>query len=295
MSRLAKIIAAIGGVSMLPEDAEASYRTKLMKAFSKPKSTKYWSKYNMDELNIKNVELIPGNSGHGTLKIKFKDGREAELSGIQSSPGSDEGNAISGVMRDIRNGIKYDAVGADTTNAGNRFKFTNTNRSVPAAMAVPAPGLLQAGEGEGDMSNMEREMFPQQYDNLLQAGTNLDQTQVDLNPNASDESNEYYLNESRKDLEANMLGAPIGVAEGVLGGLGEVTGLGKGIYNAATGGNFFDGWDKTYFPDIDDVREHVSDPLLAKTDTGQNIIDRGTDGRDAGTIASPFPFIKGIL
>ena len=293
MSRLAKIIASITGASMLPEDADASYRTKLIKAFTKPNSTKYWNKYKMDELGIKNVELIPGNSGHGTLKIKFKDGREAELSGIQSSPGSDEGNAISGVMRDIRNGIKYDAVGADTTNAGNRFKFTNTNKSIPAAMAVPAPGLLQAGEG--DISNVEREMFPQQYDNLLQAGTNLDQTQADLNPNASDESNEYYLNESRKDLEANMLGAPVGFVEGVLGGVGEVVGLGKGIYNAATGDNFFDGWDKTYLPDIDDIRDHVSDPLLTKTNTGKNIINRGTDGRDAGTIASPFPFIKGIL
>ncbi len=293
MKRLAKIIAAITGMSTMTTEAEASYRTKLMKAFTKPKSTKYWNKHKMDELNIKNVELIPGNSGHGTLKIKFKDGREAELSGIQSSPGSDEGNAIDNVMRDIRNGIKYDAVGADTTNAGNRFKFTNTNKSVPAAMAVPAPGLLQAGEG--NMGNMEREMFPQQYDNLLQAGTNLDETQKELNPHASDESNEYYLNESRKDLEANMLGAPIGIAEGVVGGLGEVVGLGKGIYNAATGGNFFDGWDKTYLPDIDDVREHISDPLLAKTDTGQNIIDRGIDGRDTGTIAAPFPFIKGIL
>ena len=48
----------------------------------------------MDELGIVNAEFIPGNSGHGTLRLTFKDGRVGDVSDIQSSPKGDHGYKI---------------------------------------------------------------------------------------------------------------------------------------------------------------------------------------------------------
>jgi hypothetical protein len=143
------------GLTLGADEAEAgNYVTKLLKAFNKPQSTKYWQRHKMNELGITNAEFIPGKSGHGTLRLKFKDGRTGEVSGIQSSPGMDQGNAIENTMRDIKNGIKYDKVGADTRNQGNRFQW------VTGAGATAAAGGAQASE----TPNMDRLGLSNQYD-----------------------------------------------------------------------------------------------------------------------------------
>lgn len=155
INRLTQLAAILGGATAMSEEAEAgTYVTKLLKAFNKPGSTKYYSRHKMGELGIDNVEYIPGNSGHGTLRLRFKDGRTGEVSGIQSSPGMDYNNAIENTMRDIKNGIKYDKVGADTRNQGNRFQW------VTGAGATAAAGGAQASE----TPNIDRLGLGRQYD-----------------------------------------------------------------------------------------------------------------------------------
>lgn len=143
------------GLTLGADDAEAgNYVTKLLKAFNKPQSTKYWQRHKMNELGITNAEFIPGKSGHGTLRLRFKDGRIGEVSGIQSSPGMDQGNAIENTMRDIKNSIKYKQLGTDTRNQGNRFQW------VTGAGAAGAAGSAQASE----TPNMDRLGLSRQYD-----------------------------------------------------------------------------------------------------------------------------------
>lgn len=155
INRLTQLAALLGGTAAMSEDAEAgNYVKTLLKAFNKPQSTKYWQRHKMNELGITNAEFIPGKSGHGTLRLTFKDGRVGEVSNIQSSPGMDHGNAIENTMRDIKNGIKYDKVGADTTNQGNRFQWKT------GAGLTAAAGGAQASE----TPNMDRLGLSKQYD-----------------------------------------------------------------------------------------------------------------------------------
>ena len=159
LNRLTQIAALLGGTTAMSEEAEAgNYVTKLLKAFNKPQSTKYWQRHKMNELGITNADFIPGKSGHGTLRLKFKDGRTGEVSGIQSSPGMDQGNAIENTMRDIKNGIKYKQLGTDTKNQGNRFQW-NDKVSLGAGATAVAGGA-QASE----TPNMDRLGLSNQYD-----------------------------------------------------------------------------------------------------------------------------------
>ena len=159
INRLTQLAALMGGTAAMSEDAEAgNYIKTLLKAFKKPQSTKYWNQFKMNELGITDVEFIPGNSGHGKLKLTFKDGRVGEVSNIQSSPGMDHGNAIENTMRDIKNGIKYDKVGADTTNQGNRFQWKDK-----AAIGAGATGLA-GGAQASETPNMDRLGLSRQYD-----------------------------------------------------------------------------------------------------------------------------------
>ena len=159
INRLTQLAALMGGTAAMSEDAEAgNYIKTLLKAFKKPQSTKYWNQFKMNELGITDVEFIPGNSGHGTLRLTFKDGRVGDVSDIQSSPGMDHGNAIENTMRDIKNGIKYKQLGTDTKNQGNRFQWKD-KLSVGAG-ATAAAGGAQASE----TPNMDRLGLSRQYD-----------------------------------------------------------------------------------------------------------------------------------
>lgn len=149
---------AVGGM-LHTDDAEAgTYVTKLVKAFNKPGSTKYYNRHKMGELGIDNVEFIPGKSGHGTLRIRFKDGRIGEVSDIQSSPKGDHGYKIESTMQDIKNGIKYKQLGTDTRNQGNRFQWKDK--------AAIAGGLTAAAGGaraDIETPNMDRLGLRNQY------------------------------------------------------------------------------------------------------------------------------------
>ena len=112
----------------------------------------------MNELGITNAEFIPGKSGHGTLRLTFKDGRVGDVSDIQSSPGMDQGNAIENTMRDIKNGIKYKQLGTDTRNQGNRFQWKD--KASLGAGATAMAGGAQASE----TPNMDRLGLSKQYD-----------------------------------------------------------------------------------------------------------------------------------
>ena len=159
LNRLTQLAALLGGTAAMSEEAEAgNYVTKLLKAFNKPQSTKYWQRHKMNELGITNAEFIPGKSGHGTLRLTFKDGRVGDVSDIQSSPGMDQGNAIENTMRDIKNGIKYKQLGTDTRNQGNRFQW-NDKLSLGAGATAVAGGA-QASE----TPNMDRLGLSNQYD-----------------------------------------------------------------------------------------------------------------------------------
>ena len=155
LNRLTQLAALMGGTAAMSEEAEAAtYVKKLLKAFNKPTSTKYWQRHKMDELGITNAEFIPGNSGHGTLRLTFKDGRVGDVSDIQSSPKGDHGYKIENTMQDIKNGIKYKQLGTDTRNQGNRFQW------VTGAGATAAAGGAQASE----TPNMDRLGLSNQYD-----------------------------------------------------------------------------------------------------------------------------------
>ena len=159
INRLTQLAALLGGTAAMSEDAEAgNYVTKLLKAFNKPQSTKYWQRHKMSELGIANAEFIPGKSGHGTLRLRFKDGRIGDVSDIQSSPGMDQGNAIENTMRDIKNGIKYKQLGTDTRNQGNRFQWKD--KASIGAGATAVAGGAQASE----TPNMDRLGLSKQYD-----------------------------------------------------------------------------------------------------------------------------------
>jgi hypothetical protein len=159
LNRLTQLAALLGGTAAMSEEAEAgNYVTKLLKAFNKPQSTKYWQRHKMNELGITNAEFIPGKSGHGTLRLTFKDGRVGDVSDIQSSPGMDQGNAIENTMRDIKNGIKYKQLGTDTRNQGNRFQWKD--KASIGAGATAITGVAQASE----TPNMDRLGLSNQYD-----------------------------------------------------------------------------------------------------------------------------------
>ena len=158
LNRLTQLAALLGGTTAMSEEAEAgNYVTKLLKAFNKPQSTKYWQRHKMDQLGIANAEFIPGNSGHGTLRLTFKDGRVGDVSDIQSSPKGDHGYKIENTMQDIKNGIKYKQLGTDTRNQGNRFQWKD--KASIGAGATAAAGGAQASE----TPNMDRLGF-NQYD-----------------------------------------------------------------------------------------------------------------------------------
>ena len=159
LNRLTQLAAILGGTTAMSEEAEAgNYVTKLLKAFNKPQSTKYWQRHKMDQLGITNAEFIPGNSGHGTLRLTFKDGRVGDVSDIQSSPKGDHGYKIENTMQDIKNGIKYKQLGTDTRNQGNRFQWKD--KASLGAGATAITGGAQASE----TPNMDRLGLSKQYD-----------------------------------------------------------------------------------------------------------------------------------
>ena len=159
LNRLTQLAALLGGTTAMSEEAEAgNYVTKLLKAFNKPQSTKYWQRHKMDQLGITNAEFIPGNSGHGTLRLTFKDGRVGDVSDIQSSPKGDHGYKIENTMQDIKNGIKYKQLGTDTRNQGNRFQWKDK-----ASLGAGATGLA-GGAQASETPNMDRLGLSKQYD-----------------------------------------------------------------------------------------------------------------------------------